>query len=119
MKFKIDENLPVEVADLRRDGGFNVDTVHDERLIGEPDTSIALAVAAEGRILVTLDLDFADISRPPGLVAISAIVLRSKAQDKHSIIELARMLLPLLRQRTPERELWIVQKERIRIRPLA
>lgn len=103
---------------MLRQAGFDAHTVHDEALVGAPDARIAQTVATEHRILVTLDLDFADVTRPPGIVPVSAIVLRSKAQDKHSIIALVRLLLPALGRRVPVNELWIVQRERIRIRPL-
>lgn len=35
MKFKVDENLPVETADLLRSADYNVTTVHGEKLMGE------------------------------------------------------------------------------------
>jgi hypothetical protein len=37
MKVKLDENLPVRAAAHLRGLGFDVDTVHDERLVGSPD----------------------------------------------------------------------------------
>lgn len=41
MKFKVDENLPVEVADLLRQAGYDTATVFDEQLNGETDRTIA------------------------------------------------------------------------------
>ena len=32
MKFKIDENLPVECAQVLRDSGFEADTVYEKRI---------------------------------------------------------------------------------------
>jgi predicted nuclease of predicted toxin-antitoxin system len=37
MKFKIDENLPVEIADLFRAAGFDAITVLEQTLGGEAD----------------------------------------------------------------------------------
>ena len=37
MKFKIDENLPVEAADILRGAGFAADAVGDENLTGADD----------------------------------------------------------------------------------
>lgn len=67
MRFKLDENLPVElVAELAR-LGHDADTVHAEELTGEPDPRIVEAASAEGRILLTLDKGLADITAyPPG-----------------------------------------------------
>ena len=42
MKLKIDENLPSECAEILRDGGFEADTVADERLTGAEDSAIAV-----------------------------------------------------------------------------
>ncbi len=55
MKFKLDENLPVElVADLRA-LGHDADTVAGEGLAGAPDPIVVDAACAAGRILFTLD----------------------------------------------------------------
>ena len=35
MKFKVDENLPVEIADLLRSAKHDVTTVHSQRLMGQ------------------------------------------------------------------------------------
>lgn len=34
MKFKIDENLPREVAELFRKAGYDAMTVHEQKLVG-------------------------------------------------------------------------------------
>ncbi|MCX6045911.1 MAG: DUF5615 family PIN-like protein [Chloroflexi bacterium] len=82
MKFKVDENLPVEVADLLRQAGYDTATVFDEQLNGETDRTIAAVCRLEQRAILTLDIDFADIrTYPPGQYA-GLIVLRVKQQDK-------------------------------------
>ena len=61
LRFKLDENLS---RYLRRDIealGHDVDTAADESLIGKPDDDVARAAKDAGRILLTLDLDFADL----------------------------------------------------------
>ena len=65
MKFKIDENLPVEFAKLLADFGHDADTVHDERLVGAPDSVVIVTCKTERRCLVTLDLDFSDMRAYP------------------------------------------------------
>ncbi|MDF5725367.1 MAG: DUF5615 family PIN-like protein [Rhizonema sp. PD37] len=68
MKFKIDENLPVELADLLQSAGYDAMTVNQQKLSGEKDPIILEICQQEGRVLVTLDLDFADIrTYPPHL----------------------------------------------------
>ena len=80
MKLKIDENLPSECAEILCDGGFEADTVAHEHLTGAEDSAIAVRSQAEGRVLITLDLDFAIRAHPPADYA-GIIVLRSKRQE--------------------------------------
>jgi len=37
-KFKIDENLPLEVTQVLRSGGHDASSVYDQKLAGCPDT---------------------------------------------------------------------------------
>ena len=61
MRFKIDENLPIEAADLLNQRGHDAQTVLQEELSGAPDTDIASVCKREKRALLTLDTDFSDI----------------------------------------------------------
>jgi predicted nuclease of predicted toxin-antitoxin system len=65
VKFKIDENLPAEAAEILRCAGFGADTAADEDLAGTDDEILASASRSEGRVLATLDLDFANIRAYP------------------------------------------------------
>lgn len=116
MKFKIDENLPAEAAATLRDAGFDADSVWDEGLSGFDDRAIADRVRSEGRILLTLDLDFANIQAYPPSEHPGIIVLRLESQDKPAIIAYVRRLAAALNLRSPAGELWIVGKNRIRFR---
>lgn len=116
MKFKTDENLPLEAALILREAGFPCETVWDEALSGAADQTIAARIQKEGRILVTLDLDFSNIQAYPPNQYIGIIVLRPKTQDKATVVAYIRRLITLLRERTPAGELWIVQHDRIRVR---
>jgi predicted nuclease of predicted toxin-antitoxin system len=81
VKFKTDENLPIEAAGILRGAGFVADTVADEDLSGADDDTVASASWSDNRILVTLDLDFANIrAYRPGEHA-GILVLRFKRQD--------------------------------------
>jgi hypothetical protein len=37
MKLKVDENLPIEVAEALQQAGHDAVTVHDQRLTGRPE----------------------------------------------------------------------------------
>ena len=65
MKFKIDENLPVEVAELLRQAGYDVTTVLDQDLGGSSDADLATICQKERRVFITLDIDFGDIRAYP------------------------------------------------------
>lgn len=70
MKLKLDENLPVRLADVLRSQGHDVDTVLDENLQGRADPEIWQAAQAEQRLLITQDLDFSDVRHfQPGMHA--------------------------------------------------
>ena len=58
MKFKIDENLPTECADVLRQAGHDAKPVWNQGLRGKADPLIADVCQEEERILVTLDRDF-------------------------------------------------------------
>jgi predicted nuclease of predicted toxin-antitoxin system len=67
LKFKLDENMPRDAATRLREEGHDVTTVLDEGLGGEDDPPVLKAATDEARILLTFDLDFADVRQyPPG-----------------------------------------------------
>ena len=63
MKIKLDENLPTTLAERLRGLDHDVETVHQEGMEGEKDDPIWNAAQAEGRFLITQDLDFSDIRK--------------------------------------------------------
>jgi len=116
MKFKIDENLPIEAAEMLRQAGHDVLTVFDQNMSGEADAQIALVCQSEGRVIVSLDLDFADIRTYPPRDFAGLIVLRLKQQDKIHVLWIFERLLKALSSEPVEKRLWIVDENRIRIR---
>lgn len=65
LSFKVDENLPEDVAVALREAGHDATTVSGQGLPGAEDARLAEVVRREGRILITLDIDFADIRTYP------------------------------------------------------
>jgi hypothetical protein len=51
MRAKLDENLPVEAAELLRTAGWKCDTVDEEGLAGADDSTVAARCRAEARVL--------------------------------------------------------------------
>jgi len=117
MTFKIDENLPVEIAELLKKAGYDATTVSEQNLIGTSDTNLASVCEKEKLTMVTLDTDFADIRayQPDRFCGI--IIMRLNRQDKPHVIEVFRRVMRLFAREPIEQRLWVVEEDRIRIRP--
>ena len=116
MRFKTDENLPVEAAGILRDAGHDALTIHDQRMVGDLDKEIAAGCRSEQRVIVTLDLDFADIrTYPPGDYH-GIVVLRPRIQAKPNVLALTAKLLALLDTEPLVGNLWMLQVNGLRIR---
>jgi predicted nuclease of predicted toxin-antitoxin system len=116
LKLKVDENLPAEHAAILRDAGHEADTVADQKLSGAEDSKLSERYQAEDRILLTLDLDFANVQAYPPKSHCGIVVFRSNTQDKPTLILLLKRMLPVLSRRSPKQQLWIVEQDRIRYR---
>lgn len=116
MKFKTDENMPIEAADDFRQAGHDAMTVADQHLAGQPDVRVADVCKAEGRVVVTLDLDFADIRAYPPSDYAGIIVLRPSVQTSANIRRLVGQVIALLPTEPLIEHLWIVDEGQIRIR---
>jgi predicted nuclease of predicted toxin-antitoxin system len=115
MKFKLDENFGRRVQQLFTESGQDAVTVRDEKLAGAADERVLQAATAEGRILVTLDHDFANVLRfPPEETAGVAVI---NPPGRVSTALLRQLVLALLQALTAQRlsgKLWIVEPGRIR-----
>lgn len=116
MKFKIDENLPMEAAEALRQAGHDAATVLEQQYGGSADAQLAVLCQRESRILVTLDMDFADIRAYPPAEFPGLIVLRLRQQDKPHVLDVLAHLIRVLGEEPLERRLWVVEETRIRIR---
>jgi predicted nuclease of predicted toxin-antitoxin system len=116
VKFKIDENLPVDLAMVLRDAGYDATTVAEQGLGGSADPGIASVCRNEDRALVTLDLDFADIRAYPPNQYSGLIVLRLRKQDQPHVVRTVTRLIPIFSTEALHGRLWIVEEDRLRIR---
>jgi predicted nuclease of predicted toxin-antitoxin system len=116
MKFKCDENLPQEVTVLLQEQGFDALSIYDQSMVGALDTNIASVCRTEGRVIVTLDTDFADIRAYPPNQHSGIIVLRIRRHDKPYVLAVMQRVIKALADNALEQRLWIVDEERIRIR---
>ena len=116
MRFKLDENLPIELAERFRHAGHDAVTVLDQSLGGVKDPGLASECLREARAIVTLDMDFSDIrtyppSRYPGIV-----VYRLGSQARDHILEVGARFLRALASKELDGQLWIVEEAQIRVR---
>ena len=116
MKFKADENLPVEVVELLRQHGHDAMSVVEQQLSGHPDVDVANVCRAEQSALVTLDLDFSDIGAYPPERYAGIVVLRPTLQPIESTVRLTARALSKLDTEPLVGRLWIVTENQIRIR---
>ncbi|HEY3366820.1 MAG TPA: DUF5615 family PIN-like protein [Symbiobacteriaceae bacterium] len=115
-KFKLDENLPVGLANDLTMAGYNATTVFSEGLSGTPDDRLLAQCDAEGRILITLDLDFSDLRAYPPDKHTGIVVLRPPDQSVPALRKLFSKLVALLEVESPSHRLWIVDEKRLRVR---
>lgn len=116
MRFKLDENLPTELADFLNLAGNDAETVIDEGLVGESNEKIAKVCIDEKRALVTLDMDFSNVRAYPPENFSGLIVLRLRRQDKRHLLAKFEQLLDLFQTERLVGLLWIVEDDRIRVR---
>ena len=116
MKFKLDENLSRRAADLIRAAGHDAVTVVGQGLRGAADETVFEVCTAESRALVTLDRDFGQVLRYPPAASAGIVVLEIGPRATHAaLLDRVRELLTILRTRSPNGALWIVEPGRVRI----
>jgi predicted nuclease of predicted toxin-antitoxin system len=116
MRFKLDENLGTRTQRIFKAAEHDVVTVRDESLEGATDQHLYRVCCEEGRCLVTLDLDFADVIRFPPQQAGGIVVIRVPRNPTLVLLErMVRRFLESLDRMSVEKRLWIVEVDRIRI----
>lgn len=116
MQFKLDENLAPSAAELLRGLGHDVMTVHDQGLQSCTDPEVLAACQGEGRILLSLDLDFSNILVFPPERYAGLIMLRLHQPGPRAVLSLLRRVLPHLESVPVAGRLWIADEHRIRVR---
>ena len=102
--------------DLLRTAGHDALSVFEQSLAGRPDGRIALVCQQEGRALITLDTDFSDIRTYPPADYPGLIVLRLARQGVPEVTRVVRRLLEVFATNDCHGRLWIVERDRIRVR---
>lgn len=76
MKCKLDENFGTRTQHIFETSGHEVQTVRQEALQGASDIRLFEVCVREQRCLVTLDLDFADVTRFRAVRTAGIVVIR-------------------------------------------
>lgn len=116
MKFKLDENLPVELASDLRGMGYDVDTVNDEGLRGAADPAVVNAAFAADRILFTLDKGIANLQRYPVHQHAGVVLFRPDTSGRGAVIAFVRERLQEVLEIDLSKRLTVVGPSRIRSR---
>ena len=116
LRFKLDENLPARREPALRALGHDVETAYTERLAGAADGSVLAACVAEDRVLVTLDLDFADIRVYAPDSHCGIWVLRPAAQSFAGVLNLTLAAVRLASVERTSGQLWVIDGNGVRIR---
>jgi predicted nuclease of predicted toxin-antitoxin system len=116
LRFKLDENLPGRVEPALRSLGHDVETATSEGLSGAADPDVLAASVAEARILVTLDLDFADIREYQPGTHRGIWVLRPPNQAFDIVLSLVLAGVRLAATERTDGQLWVIDERRVRIR---
>jgi len=116
MKLKLDENLGGTALRYLENAGCDVSTVRLQNLCGSADRNLIYVCTAEGRCLVTLDLDFSNpIQFPPEKYG-GIIVLRLPKQPSgEDIINCLKTLIAAVPLGTAlEGTLRVISKGKVR-----
>jgi predicted nuclease of predicted toxin-antitoxin system len=116
MHFKIDENLPVDIADILNKAGHDASTVNEQKLQGTKDQVLIEICRSEHRVLVSLDTDFSDIRTYPPEKFAGIIVLKMRLQAKPHVMKVFQRIIPLISREPLSGHLWVVEETGVRIR---
>ena len=77
--------VSVTTVDALRAAHHDVVHLREEGLMRLPDPEVASKATREGRIVLTLDLDFGDILAAAGTGAPSVTIFRLRSQTPHAV----------------------------------
>lgn len=110
--------MPEALSEFLIAAGHQAETAFGEKLAGAKDPAVLQAAAREGRVLITFDLDFANIrTYPPGSHA-GIVVFRLKDQRWRTLRQPVQHLLDETDLDILQGSLAIVEATRVRYRRL-
>jgi predicted nuclease of predicted toxin-antitoxin system len=116
VKFLLDENLSPRHAATIRSWGHDATSVVESGLGGKDDFAIRGAAVESGRILVTLDGDFANVLRFPPQGTPGVMRMRLHPPTEEAIENALQFAIARLTDISLDGKLVIVDEKKIRIR---
>jgi predicted nuclease of predicted toxin-antitoxin system len=116
MRIKTDENIPGIVVSMLREDGHDVTSVREQNLTGADDGRLARICLEESRVLLSHDLEFADIRRFPPRDHAGLVVLRPGRGGPRHAARLVVSIRDRLRSEDLHGLLWVVNEGSLRIR---
>ena len=114
MHFKLDENIPVQLASNINAQGHSASTVFSEKISGIKDIALLQLCQEQDYALVTLDNDFASVyAFKHGI-----IVIRTASQGAKSVVEAFENLVKNFDLNELRNKVVIVDNQHIRVRTL-
>jgi predicted nuclease of predicted toxin-antitoxin system len=116
MKFKLDENLPVEIASYLEQQGHDAQTVPEEGLAGALDSTLLQRVKEERRVFLTMDKGIADVRSYPPEQYCGLVLFRPPASGRGTVSKFVRQHLPHLQEQQLKGHLFVISRSVIRKR---
>jgi predicted nuclease of predicted toxin-antitoxin system len=116
MRIKTDENIPDVIVSMLHEDGHDVMTVREQQLTGVGDGQLARICVEEARVLLSLDLEFADIRKFPPQAHAGLVVLRPGRDGPRHAARVVASIRNRLGTENLRGLLWVVSESSIRIR---
>jgi len=116
VKLFLDENLSPQYAAELRTEGHDAVAVLEVGLSGATDERVLRFAVENGRVLITLDADFANVMRFPPELTLGVIRLKVHPPTEERIREAIRRALLYLQNIDIAGRLAVVDEDKIRIR---
>ena len=111
MHFKLDENIPLQLAKQIETQGYSVSSVFSEKISGTSDKKLLNVCVDNDYVLITLDKDFINSRKHKGI-----ILLRLRSQGVLAVSDAFEKLRKKMNLLQTKDVLVIVENEHIRIR---
>lgn len=116
MKLKLDENLGRRGFEAFARAGHDVSSVHLQQMDGATDREVFEVCRTEGRVVVTLDLDFSNpLVFDPRPTAGVAVIRLSRHPTPSELAVATERLIEAFREIPIDGLLWVVHHDRIRV----